>query len=119
MRRIGLKISKILLSDNTVRKRIMEMSSDIHKNVIGNKLQCSDFALQVDESTDITYKAQLLAFFRFINKDEIANQFLFCKELSVTTNGENIFNILNDYLDKWQLSWKSCVGISKMEYPLW
>ena len=27
------------------------------------------------------------------------------------TKDEDIFNILNDYLDKWQLSWKSCVGI--------
>lgn len=29
----------------------------------------------------------------------------------MTTKGEDVFNILNDYLDKWQLSWKSCVGI--------
>ena len=107
----ALKISKIPLSDDTVRRRILEMSSDIEKNVSGNKLQSSDFALQVDESTDITNQAQLIAFVRFINENEIANQFLFCKELSVTTKGEDVFNILNDYLDKWQLSWKSCVGI--------
>ncbi|XP_013791438.1 zinc finger BED domain-containing protein 5-like [Limulus polyphemus] len=87
------------------------MSSDIEKNVCGNKLQCSDFALQVDESTDITNKAQLIAFIRFINENQITNQFLFCKELSLTTKGEDVFNILNNYLDKWQLSWKSCVGI--------
>ena len=108
---LALKISKIPLSDDTVRRRILEISSDIEKNVSGNKLQCSGFALQVDESTDITNKAQLIAFVHFINENEIANQFLFCKELSVTKKGENIFNILNDYLDKWQLSWKSCVGI--------
>ena len=107
----ALKISKIPLSDDTVRKRILEMSSDIEKNVSGNKLQSSDFALQVDESTDITNQAQLIAFVRFINENEVANQFLFCKELSVTTKGEDVFNILNDYLDKWQLSWKSCVDI--------
>ena len=58
-----------------------------------------------------------MAFVRFINKNEIVNQFLFCKELSVTTKGEDIFNILNNYLDKCQLSWKWCVGICADEAP--
>ena len=80
------------------------MSSDIEKNVYGNKLQCSDFALQVVEPTDIISKAQLIAFIRFINKNQITNQFLFSNELSLTTKGEDFINILNNHLDKWQLS---------------
>ena len=28
-----------------------------------------------------------------------------------TTKGENIFKILNNYLVKWDLSWKSCISI--------
>ena len=83
------------------------MSSAIEKNVCGNKHQYSDFALQVDESTDIINKVQHTAFIRFINKNQITNQFIFCEDLSLTTKGEDVFNIL----DKWQLSWKSCVGI--------
>ncbi len=90
------------------------MSSDIEKNVCSNKLQNSHFALQIDESTDISNKEQLLASIRFIDEDQIVNQFLFCKELRATTKGEDVFNILNNYLDKLQLSWKSCVGIYSM-----
>ena len=50
----ALKISKIPLFDDTVCRHILEMYSDNEKNLSENKLQCLDFALQVDESTDIT-----------------------------------------------------------------
>ena len=63
----AMKISK--LSNDTANRRILEMSSDIEKNLCGNKLQCSDFALQVDESTDSIDKAKLIAFTWFINEN--------------------------------------------------
>ena len=107
----AMQISEITLSNDTVNRRNLEMSSDIEKNVCGNNPQCSDFALQFDESTDIINKAQLIAFIRFVNENEITNQFFVCKELSLTTKAEGVFNILNNDLDKWQSSWKSCVGI--------
>ena len=34
-----------------------------------------------------------------------------CKEIPGTTEVEDIFQILNNYLVKWDLSWKSCIGI--------
>ena len=77
----AMKISNIPLSNDTVHRRILEMSSDIETNVCSNKLQYSNFALQIDESTDITGKAQLLAFIRFINEDQIVNQFLILQRI--------------------------------------
>ncbi|XP_029646127.1 zinc finger BED domain-containing protein 5-like [Octopus sinensis] len=47
------------------------MSSDIDKNLCSNKLKYSPFASQVNESTDIINKAQLLAFIRFIDEEHI------------------------------------------------
>ena len=105
------EISKVPLSNGTTYRRILEMSTNIEKTVCSNKLQFSDFALQVDKSTDNANKAQLLAFIRFIDEDQIVNQFLFCKELSATTKGEDVFNILNDYWSKRHISWTLCVGI--------
>ena len=91
------EIKKTPLSNDTVRRRILALSADIKENVCHNKLKNSIFALQVDESTDITNKAHLLAFIRFNDGDQIVNQFLCCKEMPGTTKGEDIFQILGDW----------------------
>lgn len=51
------------------------MSDDIEKT-IADKLSKRHFALQIDESTDISGKAHILGFVRFIHENEIVNQFL-------------------------------------------
>ena len=105
------EICKIPLSDNTIQRRIEALSINIEENVF-KKVLNSRFAMQVDESTDISGKAHLLAFVRFIDGTRIINEFLCCKELPETTKGEDIFNIINLYLKRWNLLWSSCVGIS-------
>jgi len=105
------EVQKIPLSDSTISRRISEMSSDVESNVI-DKLKNSDgFSLQVDESTDISGKAQLLAFIRFKDENEIIENILCCKELPETTKGVDVFNTMTDYLQIHDLSWNSCKGI--------
>ena len=74
----------------------LDLSENIDANV-QKKLEGSKFALIVDESTDISNSAQLLVFVRFINDDEIINQFLCCREMPTTTRGQDIFHMITGY----------------------
>ncbi len=87
-----------------------DLSNNI-SGILSEILQNNNFALQVDESTDITGKAQLLAFVRFENEGEIMEKYFCCKELSETTKGHDVFNILSSYLESCGLSRNRCVGI--------
>lgn len=60
---------------------------------------------------DISGKAQLIGFIRFIYKNEITNQFLFFKKLLEYTRGQDIFDTVNSYFSRANISWEMCVGI--------
>ena len=105
------EIAKVPLSDNTISRRINEMSADI-ESVVLDKIRISNkFALQLDESTDISGHAQLLANMCFFNENTIRENFLFCKTLPEKTTGEEIFRVTSKYLEKGGLKWGNCTGV--------
>ena len=67
------KLNSISLSNNnTVQQRIEEMSVDILQQVISDICRSeSGFAIQLDESTDVTNCAQLLIFVRYVGKEGV------------------------------------------------
>ena len=105
------EIKKVPLSDDTISRRIVDMSDNIAKKVSLKIKEAGMYALQVDETTDIGGKAQLLVYSRFIEDEKIIEQFLCCKELPKHTTGSDMFNVLNEYLESINLPWVSCVGI--------
>lgn len=86
------------------------MSNDINDNVLKiikiNKL----FLLQIDDSTNRSSKAQLLGFRRSVNKTNIVEQFIFCKDLKPTTE-KDIFDAVNFFFEKFNLLWNYCCAM--------
>lgn len=99
------EIMKISHSDDTIKNRIIHMSDDIEKTVT-NKLTTNKlyFALRIDESTDIIGIAHVLEFVCFIDENKIVNQFLCCKQLTERTTGQNVFDSISSYLDKFNIT---------------
>ena len=51
--------------------------------------QSKMFTMQVDESTDIRGKAQLMAFIRLVSDGKVSEQFFCCKEPKERTTGQD------------------------------
>ena len=100
------EVTKVPLSDNTISRRIDDMSVDIEIIVLEKSHIGKHFSLQLDEYTDLSKIAQLLTNVRFVDGDIIRENFLFCKTLVKTTE-EEIFYITMEYL-------KSLVGIFRL-----
>ncbi|XP_022177125.1 protein ZBED8-like [Myzus persicae] len=105
------EIIKMSVSDSTICRRNINSSEDIEEQVIEVIKSGELFALQVDESTDISGKTQLMSFIRFIVNSKIVSQFFCCKELSGTTTGRNVFDVINKYFKSYGISWTSYVSI--------
>ena len=104
------KVQQIPLSNNKMTVRSVMIAEDIKKQLIAKLIEAPCFALQFDETTDITNDAQLIVYFRFPNKavGEIVEHFLFCLSVGLQTTGAFIFSKLDEFFQHENLSWDKC-----------
>ncbi|MGH0176926.1 UNVERIFIED_CONTAM: hypothetical protein FKN15_073970 [Acipenser sinensis] len=104
-------LKTVPLSNNTVCRRIDDMGVDIVDQVVEKLKHSGSFALQLDESTDVNGEAQLIAFVRYRDISEINEHILFCKKLTGSTTGEDVFHIIDSFFSEHNLDWKSCTHV--------
>ena len=113
---LGEKYSKqlgaISLSDNTVKRRIEEMATNVRDTLLERVKTGECYALQLDESTDISTNANLLTFIRYEFENTIHEDLLFCSILPTHANAESIFAVLNTFMTENGLNWEQCVGLT-------
>ena len=69
------KFDGIPLSNNTVQRRIEDIAMDIEQQVIEEVKKSHYFAIQLDESTDVSNCAILLCFVRYKGKTDFRKNF--------------------------------------------
>ena len=102
------KLSPLSVSNNTVKRRITDMSQDILCQIIQELKETPTglFSIQLDETTDVTNLAQLLVYVRYYKNNKIKEDFLFCKPLQTSTTAADIFNLINDFFKEHSIKWK-------------
>nr|XP_022903149.1 zinc finger BED domain-containing protein 5-like [Onthophagus taurus] len=106
------EVNSIPLSDTTIARRIEEMALFCENDLI-NRLKTSNhpFALQLDETTDVAGLAVLIVLVRYVFNSSVQEDMLFCKPLVGRTTGEEIFKLINLYMEKHKISWNLCAHI--------
>ena len=103
-------MKQISLSNDTIKSRVHEMSDNIKSKVLSKIDSSPVFALQLDESTDISNLSQLLVYVRYVADERINEEFLFCQPMETTSKAVDVFQMLIDFFDKTELSWSKLVA---------
>nr|KAF6384250.1 zinc finger MYM-type containing 6 [Pipistrellus kuhlii] len=109
----GDKMKTIPLSNNMIGHRIDELSADVEEQLIQKVRESKWFALQIDESSEISNTTLLLCYIRFIDNDcsDIKEELLCCIEMPSKITGVELFELINKYIQSKSLNWKYCVGL--------
>ena len=102
------KIQQLSMSNNTIRRRIDDMATDVCQQVCSEiKQSMLQASLQLDESTDTTLECHLIAFAQYEKNKKMKEEFLFCNTLSATTTAADIKVIVDSFFETNELSWQN------------
>ncbi|GBN20831.1 Zinc finger BED domain-containing protein 5 [Araneus ventricosus] len=105
------QVESVSLSNNNVKKRIIDIADDIELELISRLQACNAYALQLDESTDVSGLAILLVFVRYDFNKKIEEDLLLCESVNIDTMGETIFNCTDNFMTTHEINWGKCIEV--------
>ena len=90
---------------------IDELAADVRALLVAKLPKADYFALQLDESTDVSNDAQLLAFLWFVDQNEMQEEFIFCKQLPGSKKSSEIFKVIDNFFREHDILWPKCVAM--------
>lgn len=107
-------IKRTPLSTNTNTRNTEVLAEESYKSLKEDLLATQWFALALDESCDITDKAQLIVFVRFFNssKEKFVEELLTMLPIAGQTRGEDLYKCLMEYFEKTELNLKKMISLT-------
>uniref|UniRef100_K7FBY5 DUF4371 domain-containing protein n=1 Tax=Pelodiscus sinensis TaxID=13735 RepID=K7FBY5_PELSI len=106
------KLNDISVSNDTVSRRINEVSQNISEQVVDEIKKSPLLAIQLDVSTNVTLCSQLLVFAQYMVEGDFKDEFLFCKTLDTTTKAQDVMEIVNNFFEVHGLDWVNLMGVT-------
>ena len=100
-------IREVSLSNTTVQRRIVEISDNIESQLTTAVQHSPVFAIQLDESCDISSLSELMCFVRYIENGDLQTNFVFCKSLETTTRARDVMEHVEQYMSNHNMSLSS------------
>lgn len=87
------------------------MACDVKNQLITRLKESVHFALQFDESTDVSNEAILIGFVRYAHQDKILEDIFCFYSLPERTTGEKIFEAIEQKMQEYQHDFKNVIGL--------
>ncbi|XP_068204577.1 zinc finger BED domain-containing protein 5-like [Palaemon carinicauda] len=87
------------------------MAEDIKTQVVEKVKSSLVFAIQCDESTDVSQCSPLLVYTRFIWKESLEEDMLFCCSLESSTTADDVFKAVSGFFQENDISWEKLIGV--------
>lgn len=108
------KLETIPLPNDTVHRRIVDLSFDIKQQVVDHIKVKGTFGLWLDDSTDVWDNAQILAYVRYDRPADLKEKFLFCHAL----HDADVLQMVDKFLKEEKISWTDSFSICSDRAPV-